>query len=250
MKKTKILSIILAAILLLIPMSTTALAVDMDYYAALAGIDLESVLGGLSGIFSGNNNGDTSVDLNDFLSDPSVITNALSGLLGGVSTDDLATAITTILGGQGEMSMEQLLEEVIKSIGAFEETTTSETTTQEETTTLPPETTTEEQTTVEIEATTAPPTTEPSTTAPVYTPSTPTYTPSTQAPETTTYTYIPPEIITAEPLTGETYNAVIYDDNASSSDGVTVKMALGIVILVLSGAAVIVVAFVLKKSRV
>ena len=253
-KTTKILAVVLAAMMLLIPLSTTAFAMDM---ANIIGIDLDGILGALGGALSGNN-GNTGtdetngggIDLSDFLSDPSSILGAFSGLLGNVSTEDLIGAITTVLGGGGTMNMDQLVESVLVLLGTFESTTTPIETTTEETTTEP---TTAETTT---EPTTAEPTTKApeattvtqSATPPTYTP--PTYTPTTQAPETTTYTYIPPEIITMEPLTGETFAPVIYDENTGSSDSVTAKMVIGIVILVISGAAVVAVAVVLKKSRV
>ena len=250
-KTTKILAVVLAAMMLLIPLSTTVFALDMSN---IIGIDLNGVLGALGGALSGNN-GNTGtdetngggIDLSDFLSDPSSILNAFSGLLGNVSTEDLIGAITSVLGGGGAMDMDQLMESVLVLLGTFEsttapvETTTEEPTTEESTTA---ETTTEEPTTKAPETTTA----VQNTTPPTYTP--PTYVPTTQAPETTTYTYIPPEIITMEPLTGETFAPVIYDDNSGSSDDVTVKMVIGIVILVISGAAVVAVAVVLKKSRV
>ncbi len=256
-KTTKILAVVLAAMMLLIPLSTTVFATEIFN---IAGVDLDGILGALGGALSGNNNGNTAtdetngggVDLNDFISNPSSILNAFSGMLGDVSLETLISAITTVLGGGGgAMNMDQLIESVLVLLGTFESTTAPIETTTEEPTTEEP--TTEEPTTEEPtteEPTTAPPTTvaPPTYTPPTYTP--PTYTPTTQAPETTTYTYIPPEIITMEPLTGETYAPVIYDDNAGSSDGVTAKMIIGIVILVISGAAVVAVAVVLKKSRV
>ena len=254
-KTTKILAVVLAAMMLLIPLSTTVFAMDI---ANIVGIDLDGILGALGGALSGNN-GNTGtdetngggVDLSDFLADPSSILNAFSGLLGNVSTEDLIGAITTVLGGGGgAMDMDQLIESVLVLLGTFESTTAPIETTTEETTTEPTtaETTTEETTT---EPTTKAPestTAVQNTTPPTYTP--PTYVPTTQAPETTTYTYIPPEIVTMEPLTGETFAPVIYDDNTGSSDDVTAKMVVGIVILVISGAAVVAVAVVLKKSRV
>ena len=45
-----------------------------------------------------------------------------------------------------------------------------------------------------------------------------------------------------------TYN--VYDDTNTGDGSVTVKMVIGIIILVLSGVAVAVVAVILKKSRV
>lgn len=249
-KTTKLLAVVLAAMMLLIPLSTTVFAMDM---ANIIGIDLDAILGALGGLTGNNGNTGTDetngggIDLSDFLSDPSSILSAFSGLLGNVSTEDLIGAITTVLGGGGgAMNMDQLMESVLVLLGTFESTTAPVETTTEETTT---EETTTEETTTEETTTEVPTTTPPTTQAPpVYTP--PTYTPTTQAPETTTYTYIPPEIVTMEPLTGETYAPVIYDDNVGSSDDVTVKMVIGIVILVISGAAVVAVAIVLKKSRV
>lgn len=249
-KTTKLLAVVLAAMMLLIPLSTTVFAMDM---ANIIGIDLDAILGALGGITGNNGNTGTDetngggVDLSDFLSDPSSILNAFSGLLGNVSTEDLIGAITSVLGGGGAMDMDQLMESVLVLLGTFESTTAPVETTTEEPTTEEPTTeepTTEQPTTLPPETTTA----VQNTTPPTYTP--PTYTPTTQAPETTTYTYIPPEIVTMEPLTGETYAPVIYDDNTGSSDDVTVKMVIGIIILVISGAAVVAVAVVLKKSRV
>ncbi|MBQ2758641.1 MAG: hypothetical protein IKJ88_02685 [Clostridia bacterium] len=248
-KTTKLLAVVLAAMMLLIPLSTTVFAMDM---ANIIGIDLDAILGALGGLTGNNGNTGTDetngggIDLSDFLSDPSSILSAFSGLLGNVSTEDLIGAITTVLGGGEAMNIDQLMESVLVLLGTFESTTAPVETTTEETTT---EETTTEETTTEETTTEVPTTTPPTTQAPpVYTP--PTYTPTTQAPETTTYTYIPPEIVTMEPLTGETYAPVIYDDNVGSSDDVTVKMVIGIVILVISGAAVVAVAIVLKKSRV
>ncbi len=248
-KTTKLLAVVLAAMMLLIPLSTTVFAMDM---ANIIGIDLDAILGALGGLTGNNGNTGTDetngggIDLSDFLSDPSSILSAFSGLLGNVSTEDLIGAITSVLGGGEAMNIDQLMESVLVLLGTFESTTAPVETTTEETTT---EETTTEETTTEETTTEVPTTTPPTTQAPpVYTP--PTYTPTTQAPETTTYTYIPPEIVTMEPLTGETYAPVIYDDNVGSSDDVTVKMVIGIVILVISGAAVVAVAIVLKKSRV
>lgn len=121
------------------------------------------------------------------------------------------------------------------------------------------ETPTKEETTTEAETTTEEPTTERPVTPP--TPPSPppyngggTYVPPptvTQAPETTTFPYVPPEQVWQDVYTTVPFTPQVEDDEEEVKESSPFKTILGIILLVGSGVAVIVVAVkVLKKSNI
>lgn len=68
--------------------------------------------------------------------------------------------------------------------------------------------------------------------------------------ETTTLYYVAPSTIYAEQITTLPYDYQVEDGEAAEKDGVTLKMIIGIAILLISGVAVVGVALSLKKSKV
>ena len=85
------------------------------------------------------------------------------------------------------------------------------------------------------------------------------YTPVTTSPytvtttnpaETTTMYYVAPSTLYAEQITTLPYDYQVDNGEVTEKDGVTLKMIIGIVILLISGVAVVGVALSLKKSKV
>ena len=68
--------------------------------------------------------------------------------------------------------------------------------------------------------------------------------------ETTTLSYVAPSTIYAEQFTTLPFDYQVNAEQAQEKDGLTLKMILGIVILLISGVAVVGVALSLKKSKV
>ena len=73
---------------------------------------------------------------------------------------------------------------------------------------------------------------------------------TTSAGETTTLAYVSPSTVYAEQITTMPYDYSVENTEAKDKDGVTMKMVLGIAILLISAVAVVGVALSLKKSRV
>ena len=222
MKKVKVMAAMLASLIILSVAAPTVLAAnnntDDNYYAGL----LEGV-----------------VDQDKF-----------KEILGGLINNQILAALRQVLGDKifsGSINIDEILNgdiiAALKAILAGETTTVPTTEPETEAPTEPP-----------TEAPTAAPT-EPVTEAPTRAP----YTPSRSDPATftepeteepTTFTYVPPERVTVPVISGESTTYNVYDNTDASDGSVTAKMVIGIIILVLSGAAVTVVAIILKKSRV
>ena len=73
---------------------------------------------------------------------------------------------------------------------------------------------------------------------------------TTGAGETTTLAYLAPSTVYAEQISTTLYDYSVGTTEKQASDGVSVKMVIGIAILLISGVAVVGVALSLKKSRV
>ena len=68
--------------------------------------------------------------------------------------------------------------------------------------------------------------------------------------ETTSLSYVSPSTVYAEQITTLPFGYSVEDTDSQSKDGITMKMVLGIAILLISAVAVVGVALSLKKSRV
>ena len=73
---------------------------------------------------------------------------------------------------------------------------------------------------------------------------------TTTQPETTTLYYIAPSTVYAEQITAYQYDYQVNDGELAEKDGITLKTIIGIVILLISGVAIVGVALSLKKSRI
>lgn len=217
MKKIKKLVVaVLISCMFLMPLTVSVSATD------IADLFSKDGIGATLGFFG--------IDIND----PESIKKAISDIQNG--------GLGSLVGLFG-VDINDLLNELQKYLFAFESETT------------PPETTTEESTTEEettVEPTTEEPTTAPSYTYPSYEYTPPTYTPATTLPpETTTFTYIPPEQIYTEAYTTTVFQPVVEDDvNTIEDDTSPVKTAIGVILLLGSGVGVVFVVLALKRNRI
>ena len=252
MKKVKVMAAMLASLVILSVAAPTVLAAnnntDDNYYAGLLEgvVDQDKFKEILGGLINNGGNG-TSVGLGNL---SQLITAIRERLGNSYNVDQILAALRQVLGDKifsGSINIDEILNgdiiAAIKAILAGETTTVPTTEPETEAPTEPP-----------TEAPTAAPT-EPVTEAPTRAP----YTPSRSDPATftepeteepTTFTYVPPERVTVPVISGESTTYNVYDNTDASDGSVTAKMVIGIIILVLSGAAVTVVAIILKKSRV
>lgn len=271
MKKTKLIALMLAA-LMLFAMLTPVYATDIlsSFWGRLGGndVDEDSLDTILDSLFGGND----ALNLSDLLSGNGLDKfRELLGGAGGVSDDALSNAISSIFGGNSAITEDLFSPDILDKITAMLAGENIPTTAAPEIPTLPT-TAPEESTTLPEETTTLPtPPTETSTTAPYYPPTTiysgaQTYTtnPYTTNPyatnpyltttnpyETSSYQYVPVVSETVSQLMPSDFKPVVNDyDDEDLQDGVSAKMIIGIIILVISGGAVVAVALVLKKSRV
>lgn len=273
MKKSKMIAMFLAVLFTVAVLTPAAYATSFfeGLWGMFGGEDVNSER--LDGILDSIFGGGTSVSTGDFLGGLlnggglDDIREMLGGAAAGVSDNGLLEAIGSLLGGNSAVSSDFLNEDFLEGIRRYlsgENVTTTEPSTTEPVTILPApeETTTETPTT--LPPVTNPPVTEaPATVPPVTVPPTtayysggqvyPTnpYVPTTTVPyETTTFIYIPQVSETVSELIPSNFTPAVYDDDDGADEGVSAKMIIGIAILVLSGAAVVVVAVMLKKSRV
>ncbi len=271
MKKGKIIALFLSILLVITVLTPAAYALDMSGLESLWGIigggDVNST--GLDGILDSIFGGGNSVNISDFLGGLmgggglDKIRELLGGAAVGTSDSDLLSAITALLGGNSAVSADLFNDDflgMLKNYLSGENVTTTEPETTEPVTVLPKP----EETTTEQESTTAPAATEPHVTEPTVTvppttvyaggqtyPTVP-YVPTTSVYETSTYyQYVPQYTQTVSELVPTNFSPTVYDnDDAGVDEGISAKMVIGILILLLSGAAVIVVGVVLKKSRI
>lgn len=257
MKKIKIISVFLAVLIIFAAAAPAVYAVnnDAEYYEGLLNgvIDTEKFKEIFGGLINGGGNND-SVRLGNL----SQILEILKARFGNsYNIDQILDALKQVLGDDFDLSkilsggvdINKLLNgdviAKIKSILSGETTTVPVTT----------EPKTEPETEAPTEATTQAPAA-PATEAPATTPYHPSrsdpaqYTVPATTEESTTFSYIPPERVTVPVLSNESTTYNVYDDTNTGDGSVTVKMVIGIIILVLSGVAVAVVAVILKKSRV
>lgn len=252
MKKVKVMAAMLASLVILSAAAPTVLAAnnntDDNYYAGLLEgvVDQDKFKEILGGLINNGGNGN-----NVGLGNIDQLIPAIRERLGNsYNVDQILAALRQVLGDKifsGSINIDEILNgdiiAALKAILAGETTTVPTTEPETEAPTEPP-----------TEAPTAAPT-EPVTEAPTRAP----YTPSRSDPATftepeteepTTFTYVPPERVTVPVISGESTTYNVYDNTDASDGSVTAKMVIGIIILVLSGAAVTVVAIILKKSRV
>ncbi len=255
MRKKKILAVLLSAVLLAVPFTLSANALssipDMLKNSSL----LNSILDLLGG-----GEGDGSVNLGDLSNmDLSVLRNKLGEIFSG-SDVDLAKLISDFI-NSGDFDLGSIgnLGELFSNgdfIGALRDYIAGRQT--EESTTEP---TTEAPTVPPTEAPTAPP----ATAAPrtevvttivyVYQGAQNYVVPSTTEPpeEMYTYQYVEPATVSVPEITTQIFQPVAVPEATTEpeeSDGFSVKTVIGIALLVLSLAAVVVVAIILKKSKV
>ena len=274
MKKNKITALLAAALLLLISLTPAvcAAAVPQKGLSSLTGaIDTDKLAELLGGILSGGQ-GQDGLSLGDLGSlDLSTLRERLGDLFSGGDTDlarlvseviasgdfDIGS-ITSLLSGTGVPP--ELLNAIIARITGKPV---------EEPTTLPEVTTAPQTETSTLPSATLPPATlptQPATQAPVRTEvvtsvvyvyqGAQTYVvPSTTQPpeEMYTYQYQEPSTVTVPELTTQTFTPVVIDEITTAPEkngGFSVKTVIGVALLVLSLAAVVVVAVILKRSKV
>ena len=274
MKKNKTVAIIICVVMLALTFVPAAYALDTSGIESILGLfgfgDIDA--DDADGILSAFGNG-SSVSLSDLLTGDGLDT--IRGLLGGdangASDSALSQAISSLLGGNSAISSDFLNEDFLGKLAdylagenvtsATENTTgaliTTEPATESET---EPATTPVQESTTAPESTTAEPTTEEKTTVEAttrekttrssqsYSASTYTTVPVTET--TSSYEYVPAVSETVTELVPTDFTPVVYDSDDGASDGVSAKMIIGIILLVLSGSAVIAVAVILKKNRV
>lgn len=270
MNKLKLIAAALAALLLLLPLTPAVHAAASSASGLLGGLMgegspfgdlLNGILEGLGGNGQNGENGDN-IQLSDLFSNPNGVLDTIRERIGStLSNTELIEAISELLGGAGQsfsvndLLSNEFLNRLRKYLGMAEVTD-------------PPAT--EEPTSA---ANTAPASTAPIVTSPpqtvyyYYVPSTiapaapattvysgaQTYSvPSTTAADET-YSYIQPEIVTVAPITtlpAYSPSVVEEDTTETAKSGSTAKTVIGIIILVLSLAAVVVVAVILRKSKI
>lgn len=258
MKKTKLLATFLCVILVLTAISPMAFALEGlgslgDLIGISGGIGEKQIDEALDEI---GNNGGGGFSFSDFFSGNglSKIREALGGAADGQSDGSIISAITKLLGGSSlskDLLSPDILDQLAKSLAGENITTT-----EAPSTTLPAPTTTEPAptTTEPVPSTTLPQPTAPYVPPTVYqgpqTYPTATYVPPTSTEPTSAfdpsaYQYVP-VMNTTVPILEPTDNYLVEDDEDA---GISGKMIIGIVILVLSAGAVVAVAVLLKKSR-
>ena len=266
MNKKKICAALLAAILLIVPLSPSAFALSSLFSEDGPFGDL---VGGLSDTIAelfGQNTPGGNAKLSDLFSNPGGVLDTIRERIGtAVDDQTLIEAISQLLGNAeqsfnlNDLTSNDFLNRLRKYLGMAE--VTEESTTAAAPTTASAPTTAYTPTTQPTQA--MPPQTVyyyyiPSTAAPTAPPTTvfsgaQTYSvPSTTVPEET-YSYVQPSMITVPELTTQTtFNPVITEDptEAPVKSGSTAKTVIGVVILVLSLAAVVVVAVILRKSKI
>ena len=227
MRSKKGFAIFAAALLLLTALSANVYAIDMDNIQA--GLEMFGA-GGNSNTNNSNNSDNSEVKMSDGTLD------IIKGLLGSAAEKLSDSKLLELIRGSGSLS--EIVDKILAEINAFSPPTTEPST--EEPTTQPKTTTAEPST----DAPTAVPYD-----LPTQRPTSPSiYVPEVTTEETTSFEYIPPEQIYTEPLTTSVFAPTVYDD--PQDDGVSFKMIIGIIVLIASGAAVIIVAVKLKKSRI
>ncbi len=250
MKKVKIIAVITAALVLFGVYFTSA-------YALGDGLNALGEYFGLSGNGGGNSNSEDP-DANDELPTQgnaqanldSGISDILQGLLGSAADAFSSSQLTDILnnfdinallGGDSDM-----LNELMDLIGANQPTTSKSNNSSDDSRSQTPS----QQYTVpqytNVYVTDAPAVTYnyagAATTLPGET--------TTGTGETTTLYYLTPSTVYAEQITTLPYDYQVDTTEVSEKDGITLKTIIGIVILLISGVAVVGVALSLKKSRV
>lgn len=266
MKKSKIIALIIAVLMLTVTLTPAVSALDLSGVESLLGIiggnnvDEEGVDNVLDSLFGGKG----VLNLSDLLSGNGLdtIRSLLGGAADGTSDDALSSAIASLFGGNSALTSDFLNGDFLAQLNAIlaGEAPTAPPTT-EAPSTEPP--TTEEPATEPPteEPATYPPVTEPPTTYQFVPPTTvyggsvtyPTdmFTTTTMPYETSTYQYVPVVSETVTQLVPSSFTPVVYDNEDGGVDeGVSAKMIIGIIILVISGGAVVAVALVLKKNRV
>ena len=263
MNKKKICAALLAAILLIVPLSPSAFALSSLFSEDGPFGDL---VGGLSDTIAelfGQNTPGGNAKLSDLFSNPGGVLDTIRERIGtAVDDQTLIEAISQLLGNAeqsfnlNDLTSNDFLNRLRKYLGMAEVT--------EESTTAAAPTTAPAPTTAYTPTTQA---TQPATVYYYYIPSTAAYTPPAttvysgaqtySVPDTTvsqeTYSYVQPSMVTVPELTTQTtFNPVITEDptEAPAKSGSTAKTVIGVVILVLSLAAVVVVAVILRKSKI
>lgn len=257
MRKTKIIAVITAALVLFGVYFTSAFAFG-------DGLNAIGEYFGLSGNNGNSNTGNEDPDANDepgaTQGNPQVnldsgLTGMLRGILGSAADRLNSSQITEILnnfdinallGGDSDM-----INEVMDLIGANQPTKSdSDDNDNDGTQSGTPANTAPQYTNVYV--TEAPAVTyqyTPGTTSPYGVTTLPGET-TTGTGETTTLYYVAPSTVYAEQITTLPYDYQVEDGEAPEKDGVTLKMIIGIAILLISGVAVVGVALSLKKSKV
>ena len=259
MKKIKVLAVITAALVLFGVYFTSASALG-DGLSALG--EYFGLSGGNSNANSGNPDDNDNVDAtkgNSQVNLDSGLPDMLRGILGSAADRLSSSQITDILnnfdvnallGGDSEV-----LNDVLELIGANQPTKKDDdddddggrnSGSQSST----PSTTVPQYTNVYV--TDAPAATyayTPGTTAPYGATTLPGET-TTGVGETTTLYYVAPSTVYAEQITTMPFDYQVDATEAAAKDGVTLKMIIGIAILLISGVAVVGVALSLKKSKV
>lgn len=262
MNKKKICAALLAAILIIVPLSPSAFAMSAIFSEDGPFGDL---IGGLSDTIAelfGQNTPGGDAKLSDLFSNPEGVLDTIRERIGtAVDDQTLIEAISQLLGNSAQsfnlsdLTSNDFLNRLRKYLGMAEVT--------EESTTAPAPSATEP-TTAYTPTTQA---TQPQTVYYYYIPSTAASTaPATtvysgaqtySVPDTTvaqeTYSYVQPSMVTVPELTTQSaFNPVITEDptEAPAKSGSTAKTVIGVVILVLSLAAVVVVAVILRKSKI
>ena len=265
MNKKKICAALLAAVLLLIPLSPSAFAMSSLFSEDGPFGDL---IGGLSDSIAALFGQDTpggNARLSDLFSNPGGVLDTIRERIGtAVDDQTLIEAISQLLNNSeqsfnlSDLTSNEFLNRLRKYLGMAEVTEES--------------TTAEAPATTEAPATDYTPTTQPTQPAPqtvyyYYIPSTaaPTAPPTTvfsgaqtySVPSTTvqaeTYSYVQPSMVTVPELTTQAaFNPVVTEDitEAPAKSGSTAKTVIGVVILVLSLAAVVVVAVILRRGEI
>jgi len=253
----KLVAVLCCALLITAAVAPCALALDFfNNLTDILGDDFNEML---SDFFNnGNGEGDEAasnpaLSLSDLFSNPGGILDVLRQRLAAndidVSNSAIASALAAILTNENGLDLSALLnsnELVNRLIDYFANdpnatTTTEESTTEEE----PTEETTTEETTTATPSTTLPPVT-------IYIPATQAFTDTTaeESESEPEYSYVEPSVEYTDQLTTVPFSPVYEEDYSEPEEGVSAKMVIGIIILALSAVAVVVVAVVLKKTKV
>lgn len=222
----------------------------LDFFNNLGDIfgdDLENIFNDLFG-----NNGNSSFNLSDLFSNPGGILDSLRERLSDFNIDasnsSIASAIAAILTNEDGFNLGSLLNSndflnrLIAYFSGNTETTEEDPT--EEEPSSSEESTTEEPSSAAPE-TTLPPASNPAPSTQPYTDTTADM--GTSEPE---YSYVEPSVEYTDPLTTVPFAPVYEEDFSQPEKGVTTKMAVGIVILIISACAVVGVGIALKKTKI